>query len=323
MGLQAYLNVSEHSQLQFDVLSDRDGRMHSDLRLAGDYRSGAWRLFPELELRFTGEKFNTRYYGLGATDLDRGIEANASLKGRRHLSGNWHLEAKGEVAWLGAEASNSPLIKDDIELEFYVGLGIFDEQLKPKIQLKAQPYWRISQAWGTSSDLQNMIFGEHKTESGADVRSTSIFYGHPLSDTLFGAPIAMYLTSGITHHYSSSVQDSSMEFSFGFKGYYTYNTPWRMRLGIAEGISYADSLTFYEKEELIEKELSESKLLNYIDVTLDVNVGDMLNRDKFEELWLGTGIHHRSGIYGTSSAFGDVSGGTNFSTVYLQWHGDF
>lgn len=322
-GLQLYLKLNDKTQLQFDALSDPDGRIHSELRLAGDYRNGCWSLFPELELRFTGAKFNTRYYGLGATDLDRGLEVGASLKGRRQVRGNWHIETKGEVSFLGSEATNSPLIEDSVEWEFYVGLGLFDTTEKPVSNLKAQPYWRVSEAWGTSSDLQNMIFGEHKTVDGADVRSTSIFYGHPLSDTLFGAPIEMYLTSGMLYHHASDVQGNSLEFALGFKGFYTFDTPWRTRLGIAEGISYADTVTFYEREELAEKGSSESRLLNYIDVTFDVNVGDITQSDRLEDLWLGTGIHHRSGIYGSSSAFGNISGGTNFSSVYLQWHGGF
>lgn len=323
-GLQFYFKLDDDTQLQFDALSDPSGRMHSQLRLAGDYQHASWRLFPEVELRFTGSKFNTRYYGLDATDLDRGLEARARVKGRRQIHGNWHIETKGEVGYLGSEAANSPLIEDRMEWEFYVGLGLFDITENPQAsELNAKPYWRVSQGWGTSSDLQNMIFGEHKTVDGAEVHSTAIFYGHPLSDTLFGAPIEMYLTSGVLYHYASNVQDTSLEFALGFKGYYTFDTPWRTRLGIAEGISYADTVTFYEKEELAEKGYKENKLLNYIDVTLDVNVGDMLKSSELEDLWLGTGIHHRSGIFGSSSAFGGISGGTNFSSLYLQWHGGF
>lgn len=325
-GLQLYRQLSDSTELQFNVLSDPDGRMHSAVRLVGESKFGNWSLSPEAEIRFTGKKYNSRYYGLNNAELGRGLEVSTSLKGRRQLYKNWHLETKGELTWLGSEAGNSSFIEDDFKYELYVGLGLFDEnrsQKKAAKTLKAQPYWRLSQQWGTSSDLQNMIIGEHETVDGADVYSTSIFYGHPLSDTLFGAPVEMYLTSGVTYHYASSVQDASLEFSLALKTYFTFNTPWKTRLGIAEGISYADSLTFYESEELTEKGFSESQLLNYIDLTLDVNVGDMLKRQALEDLWLGFGIHHRSGIYGSSSAFGDISGGTNFSSIYLQWHGDF
>lgn len=324
MGLQAFWKIDEQSQLQFDVLSDPQGRFHSAARWAGDYRGYNWRFFPELELRFTGSDYNSHYYGVDSYDLSEGIEASARIKARRPLTSNLYLEGRVEGSWLGSEASNSRAIEGEFAYEFYLGLGIYGGgERGEKSRLKAKPYWRISQGWGTSSDFQNMILGEHETDKGADVNVTSIVYGHPLADSLFGLPIEMYITFGGSYHYSSDVQDSSTEWILAFKGYYTFPTPWRLRLGIAEGISYADSLTYYESTELAEKGTDESRLLNYIDLTLDLNLGDVFKSDTLDQLWLGYGIHHRSGMYGNSSAFGDVSGGTNFSSIYLQWHGDF
>lgn len=324
MGLQSYWNLSPESELQLDLLSDPEGRFHAVTRWAGDYRRDMWRFFPEAELRFTGSRFNSHYYGVGLADLDAGVEARARLKVRRQLYKNLHIEGRIEGGWLGTEAKNSPAIEDDFEYDAYLGLGLYsDYKSEPVSTLNAKPYWRISQGMGTSSDFQNMLFGEFETVDGADVNMTSLFYGHPLSDTLFGAPWEVYLTPGMVYHYASDVQDASFEWILAFKAYYTFPLPWRLRLGIAEGISYADSLTFYEKTELEEKQVRESKLLNYIDFSLDLNMGDVFKSDRLEDLWLGGAIHHRSGIFGTSSAFGDVSGGTNFATLYLQWHGGF
>ncbi|MFC4994306.1 MipA/OmpV family protein [Rubritalea tangerina] len=323
MGLQAFWKLDEESQLQFDVLSDPQGRFHSVARWAGDYRRENWRFFPELELRFTGSEFNSHYYGVDLYDLNEGIEARARLKARRRVIRNLHLEGRVEGAWIGSEAKNRRAIEDDFEYEFYLGLGIYDEEPGESSSLNAKPYWRIAQGWGTSSDFQNMILGELETVDGADVNMTSIFYGHPLADSIFGVPIEMYLTPGVAYHYSSNVQDASFEWILAFKAYYTFPTPWRLRLGLAEGISYADSITFYEKTELAEKGYRESKLLNYLDLSLDLNIGDVFKSEKLEQLWLGTAIHHRSGIYESSSAFGSISGGTNFANLYLQWHGEF
>lgn len=323
MGVQAFWKLSEQSQLQFEVLSDRRGNLQSNARWAGDYRRGDWRLFPELELRLTGSDYNSRYYGLDQFDLDEGIEARASVKARRRVWSDLFMEGQIEAGWIGSEAGSSPLVEDDFEYGAYLGLGIYQEENWNRSQLNAKPYWRLSQGWGTSSDFQNIILGEFETEPGADVNMTSIFYGHPLSDTLFGAPWEVYLTPGFVYHWSSDVQSSSVEFVLGVKAYYTFPTPWRLRLGIAEGISYADSLTFYEAAENVEDEVDGSKLLNYLDLSLDLNMGDVFNKDSLDDLWLGTAIHHRSGIYETSSAFGNLSGGVNFLTVYLQWHEDF
>ncbi|PQJ29985.1 MipA/OmpV family protein [Rubritalea profundi] len=324
MGLQAFWKLDEQSQLQFDVLSDPQGRFHSAARWAGDYSKPNWRFFPELEIRFTGSEFNSHYYGVDTYDLSEGIEARARFKARRRVVSNLHLEGRVEGAWLGSEASKSRAVEDDFAYELYLGFGFYDGDERAEVStLEAKPYWRLSQGWGTSSDFQNMIFGEHKTDDGADVNVTSIFYGHPLADSIFGVPIEMYITPGFSYHYSSDVQDSSTEWVLAFKGFYTFPTPWRLRLGIAEGISYADSLTYYESSELEQKGFEESKLMNYLDLTLDLNIGDVFKSNKLEDLWLGYGIHHRSGMYESSSAFGDISGGTNFANIYLQWHGEF
>ncbi|MGJ8674216.1 MipA/OmpV family protein [Rubritalea sp.] len=324
MGLQAYWKLTQETQLQLELLSDSDGRFQAATRWAGDFRREKWRFFPEAEVLFTSSKFNRHYYGVGRYDLNAGVEARAKFKARRQLYKNLHVEGRVEGGWIGSDAQNSPVLDDSFEYDFYLGLGLFsDNHSESKSTLKAKSYWRISQGFGTSSDFQNILLGEFKTDDEADVNMTSIFYGHPLSDTLFGSPWDVYLTPGMVYHYSSDVQDTSLEFILAVKAYYTFPLPWRLRLGIAEGISYADSLTYYERNDLAEKEVSESKLLNYLDLSLDLNMGDVFNSNALEDLYLGAAIHHRSGIYGSSSAFGDVSGGTNFGTVYLQWHGNF
>ncbi|MFC5049522.1 MipA/OmpV family protein [Rubritalea spongiae] len=323
MGVQAFWKLDENSQIQVEALSDQHGNVQGQVRWAGDYRKGLWRLFPELELRATGSDYNTRYYGLEQYDLDASLEARARLKARRRVWSDLFIEGRLEGGWIGSEAGASPLVEDDFEWEAYVGLGLFQEERDHMSDLKAKPYWRISQGFGTASDFQEIPLGNFETDDGADVMMTSIFYGLPLSDTLFGAPWQVYLTPGVVYNYSSDVQDSSFEFVLAFKAYYTFPTPWRLRLGLAEGISYADSLTYYEYNELEEDGDERSQLLNYLDVSLDLNIGDVFNNGDLDGLWLGTGIHHRSGIYGTSSAFGDLSGGVNFLSVYLQWHGDF
>jgi outer membrane protein len=323
MGVQAFWKLDDNSRIEVEVLSDQHGSVQGQARWAGDYRQGMWRLFPEFELRLTGSDYNTRYYGLEQYDLDAGIEARARVKARRRIWSDLFVEGRLEGGWVGTEAGSSPLIDDDFEFEAYIGFGLFQEEHGDYKELKAKPYWRISQGWGTSSDFQAIPSGEFDTEDGADVKMTSLFYGHPLSDTLFGAPWEVYLTPGIVHHYSSDVQDSSTEFVLAIKAYYTFPTPWRLRLGLAEGISYADSLTFYEETELREDGFDGSQLLNYLDLSLDLNMGDVFKKSCLDDLWLGGAIHHRSGIYETSSAFGDLSGGVNFGTIYLQWHGGF
>ena len=64
---------------------------------------------------------------------------------------------------------------------------------------------------------------------------------------------------------------------------------------------------------------SSSKLLNYLDPSIDVSVGDLIGAKSMRETYLGLGVSHRSGIFGTSRLFGDVNGGSNYIYSYLEW----
>ena len=75
-----------------------------------------------------------------------------------------------------------------------------------------------------------------------------------------------------------------------------------------------------EQREMDKKGYRSSNLLNFIDLSIDLNVGDLFNANSMRELWFGYSLHHRSAIFETSSAFGRIKGGSNFNTLYLQYH---
>jgi len=39
-----------------------------------------------------------------------------------------------------------------------------------------------------------------------------------------------------------------------------------------------------------------------------------------KELYFGIGVHHRSSIFESNSQFGRIKGGSNYNSVYLQYH---
>jgi len=92
-----------------------------------------------------------------------------------------------------------------------------------------------------------------------------------------------------------------------------------MALRGAEGISYISDVTYIERTEMEEKGYSPSKLMNAIDFSVDINLGDIFNTKALKGTWLGYGIHHRSSIFESASQFGRIKGGSNYNTVYLQF----
>ena len=149
---------------------------------------------------------------------------------------------------------------------------------------------------------------------------TSVFYGYPVSDTLLSLPIEIYLTSGVGHHYSTDFQKSALEFVIAMKGYYTIPLPIRFRLGLAEGLSYVTDVTNIEKEKNEQGGYDTSRLMNYLDISADCNVGDLVRSRSLENLWLGVAIHHRSAMFESSQFFGRIYGGSNYPSIYLQYH---
>ncbi len=180
-------------------------------------------------------------------------------------------------------------------------------------------YLRLASGVATLSGPTDLVFLDNETDPERN-KMTSIFYGHPLAGGVFGWPLDFYLTPGYVYHYNSDTQSAFDEFAIAIKAYYTFDTSIRTRLGFAEGISYATKISHVESTHLEGNGYEPSKLMNYLDFSVDVNMGDVFKNKALGNLWLGYSLHHRSGIFTTTSAFGRIKGGSDYNTVYLQWH---
>jgi outer membrane protein len=59
-------------------------------------------------------------------------------------------------------------------------------------------------------------------------------------------------------------------------------------------------------------------VLLYLDPSVDVNLGDLLRAKSLRETYLGMGVSHRSGVFGSAQLFNNVDGGSNFIYAYLE-----
>jgi outer membrane protein len=64
---------------------------------------------------------------------------------------------------------------------------------------------------------------------------------------------------------------------------------------------------------------SSSRLLNYMDPSVDISLGDLIGVRSMSETYVGLGVSHRSGIFGNSRLFGNVNGGSNYIYSYVEW----
>jgi outer membrane protein len=83
------------------------------------------------------------------------------------------------------------------------------------------------------------------------------------------------------------------------------------------------TIPYVEDTELRAKGYEPIQLLNYLNFSADLNLGDLFgwigNRDTLERLWLGYDIHHRSAIFELAQQFGRIKGGSKVQMVYLQY----
>jgi len=319
-GLQLHYQPADSFYLDVEIMTEEDFRSHANLSSGLMFNSEdlEWKLYGNL--RYKSAKFNDHYYGLTVEDVGSGVETSLGLEGRYHLFRNLYLLGSARTTLLDSGVREISFVDKDHVEEYYLGIGFFNDRKKErKKELSITPYWRVAHGWGTPSNIGEILSGD-TVKDPYNNQLTSIFYGHPLTDELFGIPFEIYLTPGFVHHWSSEVQRSGQEYVLAIKAYYTVNWPIKWRLGVAEGLSYASPVTYIEQSEMERKGYESSKLLNYLDFSLDIDLGDLFNIRGLDGIWLGYTLHHRSAIFESASQFGRIKGGSNYNAVYLQYH---
>lgn len=351
-----------------ELMSDRDGRYYgaANARYRWDY--GSWDILPFATLRYKSARFNAHYYGLDgfnppanlAPTIDNrigaGIDLTAGSEIRYHVASNFYLVGRAQFTTLDKTARDSQFVDNGTYAEIYAGIAFFNDKTRSRVPaLKAKPYIRLAHGWGTPSNFGDILALDWQADE-QDSQVTSIFYGHPIADELFGFDlIDVYITTGYVYHQrAKSIQQTlypgqginspefvalgespcdgvndctidyagnpSNEYVLGLKIYFNLDWPVHWRIGLAEGLSYIDTVSDLEQIEMDRKGYRSSNLMNYIDATVDFSIGDLFRAKQLRDLYFGVGIHHRSSIFETSSAFGRIKGGSNFNSVYLQYH---
>jgi outer membrane protein len=126
----------------------------------------------------------------------------------------------------------------------------------------------------------------------------------------------------LLYHDENGLQDNSWQVNAYMKAFY-YGFPWservRTRIGFGVGASFAQRAPFVEVRDQARRDQNTSRLLNYLDPTIDVSVGDLIGSRPLKETYFGFGVSHRSGIFGASRLLGNVNGGSNYLYSYVEW----
>ena len=321
-GFRARYNLDEDWFIDSELMVDPDFHAYMNVKLGAEIESGDWWFNPSIESRWKGSEFNSYYYSRNldsGEDLGAGVEVKAGFMSRYHVTSNLYLLGGSYLSRLDDNAYSSQYIDSRWQFEYFLGVGFFtDSSTSARKDISNKPYLRIAHGWATPSNIGDIISLESEKDPYNN-QMTSVFYGLPLTDELFSLPIDLYLTPGYVQHWQSDVQHLSSEFVVAIKAYATIPWPTKWRFGVAEGLSYINNVAYIEQSEMDRKGYRESKLLNYLDFSFDVNLGDLFNHRELDGVWLGYSIHHRSAIFENSSQYGRIKGGSNYNSIYIQF----
>jgi outer membrane protein len=317
-GLQARYTSFGPWHLDFEVLSDLKGHEIVNARLGGIWEDRRWTLRAYGQAQYKTSKFNSYYFGLDQEHVGSGVELGFGASILYSVASNFFLFGRAETSLLDKAARNVSFVNRDLTAQVFVGAGFKNDRSRttPSVQ-KSKRYIRLAHGWVTPSSLADIL--NFKAESDPDNHQmTSVFYGHPLSDTLVGLPLQVFFHSGFGWHWKNQ-KESVQEFIVSVKLYYTIPLPVRLRLGAAEGWSWVTDIPYVENTQLRGKGYEPSQLLNFLDFSVDLNLGDIFGGKTLEGTWLGYDIHHRSAIFESAQQFGRIKGGSNVQMVYLQY----
>jgi outer membrane protein len=155
-----------------------------------------------------------------------------------------------------------------------------------------------------------------------NTRIAAVEIGRPFITRVHGWPLDLAGYISLLRHDENGLQDNSLQVNAYMKAFY-YGFPWsekvRTRLGFGAGVSLAQRVPFVEARDLAQRGQNTSRVLNYLDPSIDISVGDLIGSRSLKETYFGIGVSHRSGIFGTSRLLGNVNGGSNYIYSYVEW----
>lgn len=308
----------------------------NELRLgySYDWQSGPWTLRPSLSVAVRDANLNNYYYGVRSSEATptraayapgAGINTSLGLSGSYELSQRWRLLAGVSATMLDGKVKDSPIVQKRVLPAVYVGAAYdFDGHERAWARQSAPTYFKLLYGKATEDGCHLVKILTAQCLSTATVNSTRISgiqLGTPFIRKLNGWPVDVLGYIGLTYHDDRGLQANGMQLDLFMKAVYSgfsWSERIKTRLGLGVGVSAAQRVPYIEASSQAAKGKPASRLLQYLDPTLDVSLGDLLGSQVLKETYIGLGVSHRSGIFGSSRLLGNVSGGSNYIYSYVE-----
>ncbi len=310
----------------------------AELRLGYSYTwsSGRWSLRPDLGVSFRDADLNDYYYGVAPQEAiagrpayapGSGTDYTAALYGTWRFLRNWRLIGGIAITVRDSVVRKSPIVRDGVQTAIFAG-AIYD-------------FGTATARWDDGDDVPTFVklFHGRASADGCHMVKimnlsctslerdepssvTGVHLGRPFVERMNGWPLDFHGYVGVLYRNErNDIQSDAWQVDAYMKAFY-YGFPWshrvKTRIGFGLGVSYASHVPSSELTSQARRGRPTSKLLNYLDPTIDFSVGDAFGSARLKETFVGLGISHRSGIFASSRLLGSVNGGSNYIYVYVE-----
>jgi outer membrane protein len=324
-------------QLKAEMVHDTNStHQGTETRLgyAKNWRSGALTWRPSLSLAWRSAKLNDYYYGVKTSEatLSRvayepgaGLEARVGLHATYEVSRHWRLLTGLTATVLSNGVRNSPIVQQRVLPSYYLGAVYdFGRHDSDWVATSSPTYFKLLYGQATADGCHLVKIISAQCMSTAKVNPTSfsaVHIGRPFIENFKGLPIDVVGYVGLGHHNENGLQSDGLQLDLFMKAFYT-GFPWqhrvKTRLGMGMGVSLAQRVPYIEVSSQSERGEQTSRLLNYLDPSIDVSLGDLIGSRRLKDTYIGVGVSHRSGIFKSSRLLGNVTGGSNYIYSYLE-----
>ncbi|MEO7399673.1 MAG: MipA/OmpV family protein [Polaromonas sp.] len=308
----------------------------NELRLgySYDWRSGPWRLRPSLSVALRDARLNKYYYGVQDSEAapgrpayapGAGINTTLGLYGSYDVSQRWRLLAGLSATVLDGKIKDSPIVQKRVLPGVYVGAAYDFGGHEREWAGEGSPTWvKLLYGKATEDGCHLLKIVTAQCLSTASVNSTSIAgvqLGKTFLENVNGWPLDFVGYVGLTHHNDHGLQANGVQLDLFMKAFYS-GFPWsdrvKTRIGLGAGVSAAQRAPYIEVSSQATNGKPTSRLLQYLDPTLDFSLGDLIGSRVLKDTYIGFGVSHRSGIFGASRLLGNVNGGSNYIYTYIE-----
>ncbi len=336
IGLSYSLRQS-WGQLKAEMVHDSNStHQGTEARLgySKEWRAGALTWRPTVNLAWRNANLNNYYYGVktgeatatrAAYEPGAGLEARVGLNATYEVSRHWRLLTGVSATVLGNSVKNSPIVDQRVLPSYYLGavydFGPHDSEW---VGASSPTYFKVLYGRAAADGCHLIKIVTAQCLSTTKVNPTSISaiqVGRPFIQNFNGLPIDVVGYVGLAQHNDSGLQSNGLQVDLFMKAFYT-GFPWqdriKTRLGMGMGVSMAQHVPYQEVGSQAAQGDQTSRLLNYLDPTLDVSLGDLIGSRPLKDTYIGLGVSHRSGIFKSSRLLGNVNGGSNYIYTYLE-----